>query len=69
MAKGRRYATQDNCRQAIAWVLRELENDRMDAGKARAMIYGALSISGILSEHEVEKRIQVLETAMLRRPA
>ena len=59
----RRLKSQDNCRQAIAWVFRELEQDRMDAAKARVLIYAALSISGILSDHDVEQRIQALELA------
>jgi hypothetical protein len=62
MPSERRLKTQENCRSAIAWIFRELEKDRMDAGKARVLIYAALSISGILSEHDLEKRVEALET-------
>ncbi len=70
MPSQRRLKTQDNCRVAIAWVFREVEAERMDAGRARVLIYAALSISSILSEHDLEKRLEALETAAnLRRTA
>lgn len=70
MAKGRRLATQENCRQAIAWIFRRVENDEMDSAKARVLIYAALSISGILAEHDLETRVVALEQkARLRRTA
>lgn len=70
MSKGRRLASQDNCRQAIAWVFRQVESDQLDPVKARVLIYAALSISGILSEAELEARITALENAKpLRRSA
>ena len=61
MPSERRLKTQDNCRAAIAWTFRELEKDRMDPGKARVLIYAALSISGILAEHDLEQRIDAIE--------
>ena len=67
MPSQRRLKTQENCRQAIAWVFRELEAERMDPARARVLVYAALSISGILSEHDVETRIQALETAIHQR--
>jgi dihydropteroate synthase len=57
----RRFKTQDDCRRAIATVYRELEKDQMDPGKARVLIYAALSISQILSEHDMEARVEALE--------
>jgi len=72
----RRFKTQDNCRQAIAWVFRELEADRIKPEKARVMIYAALSVSGILevvAESHFEERIAALESRFgcppLQRPA
>ncbi len=64
MPKVRRLATQDNCRQAIAWVFREVEAKKMEPTMARVLIYAALSISGILAEHEIEKRLQALEATI-----
>lgn len=70
MPKGRRLATQDNCRAAIAWVFRQVEAEEMDPAKARVLIYAALSISGILAEHDLETRVVALEQkARLRRTA
>jgi uncharacterized protein (DUF2225 family) len=67
MPSERRLKNQENCRQAIAWVFRELEKDRMEAGKARVLIYAALSISGILAEHDVEQRIKALEESIAKK--
>ena len=61
-----RLKTQDNCRQAIAWVFRELKADRMRPDKARVLVYCALSISTILSEHDIEERITALETRAMK---
>jgi hypothetical protein len=69
MPSERRLKTQDNCRSAIAWTFRELEKDRMDPGKARVLIYAALSISGILAEHDVEQRIKALEESIAKKGA
>jgi hypothetical protein len=60
----RRFKTQDDCRRAIATVYRELEKDKMEAGKARVLIYAALSISQILSEHDMEARVEALESRL-----
>lgn len=62
MPSQRRLKNQEDCRRAIAWVFRELSEDRIRPDKGRVLIYAALSISGILSEHEMESRIQALET-------
>lgn len=71
MPSDRRFNNQEHCRQAIAWVFRELERDRMKPDKARVLIYAALSVSGILSEHDLEKRVEALEGSLpsLRRSA
>ena len=65
----RRLSTQDHCRQALAWLWREVESDRMDVQKARTLCHICLSLSGILSDHDIEARIVQLETAMSRRGA
>lgn len=67
MPSTRRLKTQENCRAAIAWVFRQVEADKIDPAKARVLIYAALSISGIISEHELEQRVEALETITLRR--
>jgi hypothetical protein len=62
MPSQRRLKTQDDCRRAIAWIFTELSTDRMKPDKARVLIYAALSCSSILTDHELEDRIQRLET-------
>lgn len=62
MAIRRPLKTQDDIRRALAHVYRELEADRVDPGKARVLIYCALSLSQVLGEHELEKRVEALET-------
>lgn len=61
MPSQRRFKTQEDCRRAIASIYRELEKDAMEPVKARVMIYAALSISGILTDHDLEGRIEALE--------
>jgi hypothetical protein len=54
----------------LAWTWRELKADRLEVPKARTLAYIALSLSQVLSEHDLEARIEALETAAnLRRTA
>jgi predicted NAD/FAD-dependent oxidoreductase len=76
MPSQRRLKTQENCRATLAWIFREVEKDKMVPTKARVLIYAALSISGIISETDIEARIKALEESAaqakptaLRRPA
>ena len=57
----RRLSTQDHCRQALAWLWREVEADRMPLPKAKVLVYCTLSLSQILSETDLEQRIAALE--------
>lgn len=59
----RQLKTQDDIRRALAHVYREVESDRMEPAKARVLVYCALSLSTVLSEHELEARIAALEAA------
>lgn len=62
--------TQSDISRALAHVYREVDANRMDVAKARALIYCALSLSSVLSEHDLEARILALETqASTRRTA
>ncbi len=64
----RSLKSQDDVRRALANVYRELEADRLEPGKARVMIYCALSLSQVLGEHDLEKRVEALEaSAHIRR--
>ena len=68
----RQFKSQEDCRRAIAFIFRETEAARMPVDRARVLVYAALSISGILSEHDLEARVKTLEAAVpldLRRSA
>ena len=71
MPSVRRFSNQEDCRKAIAAYLRSLERDDIKPDKARVLIYGALSISGILADRDVEHRLETLEAVIpkLRRTA
>lgn len=57
----RSLKNQDDVRRALAHVYREVEADRMAPGKGRVLIYCALSLSQVLTDHDLEKRIAALE--------
>ena len=66
----RSLKNQSDISRALAHVYREVDADRMDVGKARALIYCALSLSTVLSENDLEGRILALETqANMRKSA
>ena len=58
----RSLKTQGDIRRALAWVWREVEADRMPIPKGKALVYTALSLSQVMTEHDLEKRIEALET-------
>lgn len=60
----RSLKTQDDIRRALAWVWREVEADRMEHRKAKVLIYGALSLSQVMSQHDLERRIEALEAGL-----
>lgn len=64
----RTLKNQSDISRALAHIYREVDANRMDVAKARALIYCALSLSSVLSEHDLEARILALETqASLRK--
>lgn len=64
----RQFKSQEDCRRAIAFIFREVESAKMPVDRGRCLIYAALSISGILSDNDLERRVTELETAVpLRR--
>jgi hypothetical protein len=66
----RSLKNQDDIARALAHVYRELDADRLEPAKGRVLIYCALSLSSVLSEHDLEQRIEALESAAnLRRTA
>lgn len=66
----RSLKTQDDIARALAHVYRELDANRLEPAKGRVLIYCALSLSSVLTEHDLEKRLEVLEEqAAMRRTA
>ena len=62
----RSLKTQSDIARALAHVYRELDGDRLEPAKARVLIYCALSLSQVLSEHDIEARLVALEAAAAR---
>lgn len=59
----RSLKTQADIRRALAWVWREVEADRMELRKAKTLIYGALSLSQVMTQHDLEARLEALEAS------
>jgi hypothetical protein len=57
----RRLASLGNVRTGLADCLRALEDGTMEAGKARALIYGYSVLAGIIQGTELEDRLAKLE--------
>jgi hypothetical protein len=62
-----RLKSQEDCRRALARAYADLKADIIKPDKARVLAYIALSCSSILKEHDLEMRIQRLETLPHRR--
>lgn len=66
----RSLKSQADVQRALAHLYREIEATRMPVDRGRVLIYCALSISQVLGEHDLEKRVATLEAAVpLRRSA
>ena len=66
----RSLKTQSDISRALAYVYREVDGNRMPPNKARVLIYCALSLSTVLSQHDLEARVLALETqSAMRRSA
>ena len=63
-ASRRRLASLRNVRTALADALCSLEADRIEPAKARVLIYGYSVLAGIIQGTDLERRIEVLETAL-----
>ena len=66
----RSLKSQADVQRALAWLWREIEATRIPVDRGRCLIYCALSLSQVLSEHDLEARVKTLEAAVpLRRSA
>ena len=64
----RSLKTQADIRRALAWVWRQVEADNMEPPKAKTLIYCALSLSGVMTEHDLEARMEAMEADRGSRP-
>ncbi|WNG28417.1 hypothetical protein F0U62_33740 [Cystobacter fuscus] len=62
-SRRRRLASLGNVKTGLADCIRALEDGSMDAGKARALIYGYSVLAGIIQGTELEERLAKLEAA------
>lgn len=60
----RRLANLGNVKTGLADCIRALEDGTMEAGKARALIYGYSVLAGIIQGTELEERLAKLEAAV-----
>ena len=61
--RGRRLANIAGVKACLADVIRSVENDTMEPGKARCMIYGLSTLAGVVTGHDLEQRIKELMEA------
>jgi hypothetical protein len=59
----RRLANLGNVKTGLADCIRALEDGTIEAGKARALIYGYSVLAGIIQGTELEERLSKLEAA------
>lgn len=62
----RRLASLGNVKTGLADCIRALEDGTLDAGKARALIYGYSVLAGIIQGTELEERLAKLEASARR---
>lgn len=60
----RRLANLGNVKTGLADCIRALEDGTMEAGKARALIYGYSVLAGIIQGTELEERLTRLEASV-----
>ena len=59
--RGRRLHNIHNVKSCLADVIRELEADRMEVQKARAMVYALSTLASVIQGSDLEQRIAALE--------
>ncbi len=60
----RTLKTQLDCRRALAWIFGELEADRLDVPRARAMTHAVTSLSAILERSEMEAELEAIRSTL-----
>jgi hypothetical protein len=57
----RQLKTQGDVRRTLAWLFREIEADKIPVQKGKALVYTLMSLSAVLTEHDLEERLRALE--------
>lgn len=60
----RTLKTQLDCRRALAWLFGELEANRLDVPRARAMTHAVTSLSAILERSEMEAELEAIRSTL-----
>ncbi len=61
----RQLANLQNVKTGLADCIRDLESNRTDPGKARALIYGYATLAGIIQGTDIEERVAKLEATKM----
>ena len=59
--RGRRLGSARDVRNALAFVVRELEANRIDVGRARGMVYGLSTLAAVMQGGDLDERLARLE--------
>ena len=64
----RSLKTQGDVKRALAWVFREIDADKMPVPKGKALVYTLMSLSSVMTEHDLEARLNALEVQQQGQP-
>lgn len=64
MPSVRRLKTAEDVRVALAKLYRDLERDEVDVQKGRALVYVLATLSNVIRDSDIEKRLEALEADM-----
>ncbi len=63
MPSVRRLKTAEDVRVALAKLYRDLESDAVDPKKGRALVYVLATLSNVIRDSDIERRLEALEAA------
>jgi len=64
----RSLKTQGDVKRALAWVFREMDAEKMPVPKGKALVYTLMSLSSVMTEHDLEARLEALEVQQQGKP-
>lgn len=66
MPSVRRLKTAEDVRVALAKIYRGLESDQIEVGKGRALVYVLATLSSVIRDSDIERRLDALEASRER---